>query len=281
MKLAPTPARPRRQAHHFRRAAPVEAAQPLTLDSIAPAGGDTGLGRDLANLVAMHDNVDMVSKHWLRHARTTGLLMAAVFFFCTSPCFGQKSDVNINLYGAFPSAATGPALNPGDPPLKQTADPSLGVRGGARHIFSPIFGLEVNFGYNRATQHFSGNSIQTGVVYSHAKPFTIDYVATWPHLVHGFRPFILAGAGLISYNISSYTAAPPGAPSLPVRPEKIPAGEYGIGADYHPSAFPPFMAMRFQYRGLIAHGPDYLLPYLATSTFTNIAEPQAGLVFKF
>lgn len=226
----------------------------------------------------MHDNIGMVSKHWLRQAASAGLLSAAVLFFLVSPLLGQKTDVNINLYGTFPTTATAPPLNPGDPPLNQTADPSLGVRGGVRHIFSPIFGLEMNFGYNRATQHFSGNPVQNGVVYSHAKPFTIDYVASVPFSFRGIKPFVLAGAGLISYNISSYVAAPP---SLPVRPEKIPVFEYGFGADYHPPSFPPFMAMRFQYRGLVGHGPDYLLPYLATNNFINIAEPQAGLVFKF
>ena len=171
-------------------------------------------------------------------------------------------------------SASAPPANPGNPPLQQTADPSLGFRIGARHIFSPIFGVEANFGYSRATQHFVGNSIQTGVVYSHAKPFTIDYVATVPFSFRGIKPFVLAGGGLISYNISSTS-------NLPVRPEKIPVFEYGLGADFHPGLLPPFMAMRFQYRGLVGHAPDYLLPYLATHNVINISEPQAGLVFKF
>jgi hypothetical protein len=207
--------------------------------------------------------------------------LAAGFFFISSPSFGQKSDVNINLYGTFPTSATGSPQSAGNPSLKQTADSSLGFRMGVRHIFSPIFGLEMNFGYSRATQHFVGNTIQTGVVYSHAKPFTIDYVASLPFSLHGVQPFVLAGAGLISYNISSYIAAPPGRPSLPVRPQKIPIFEYGAGADFHPGLLPPFMALRLQYRGLIGHAPDYRLPYLRTSNVINIAEPQAGLVFKF
>ncbi len=210
--------------------------------------------------------------------------MAAGIFLVAFSSFGQKTDVNINIYGAIPSTATGPvpANTTGATSLQQTADPAVGFRFGVRHIFSPIFGLEANFGYNRAEQHFTGaTTSQNGVVYSHAKPITFDYVASVPFSFHGIKPFALAGAGLISYNISSYTAAPPGAPALPVRPEKIPVFEYGIGADYHPGRFPPFMAMRFQYRGLVGHAPDYRLPYLATNNVINIAEPQAGLVFKF
>lgn len=225
----------------------------------------------------MHDNNGMHRKHLLRHARWSALVFAAGFFFAAGSSLAQKSDVNVNLYGAFPSSASGPTTNLDGQtfgPRQQTADPSLGFRMGVRHIFSPIFGLEVNFGYNRATQHFTGTAAQNGVVYSHAKPFTIDYVASFPHQYFGLSPFVLAGAGLISYNISSFS-------SIPARPEKIPEFEYGFGADYHPSRFPNFMSMRMQYRGLVGHAPDYLLPYLSTTTFINIAEPQVGFVFKF
>jgi hypothetical protein len=245
---------------------------------------------DLANLLAMPDNVAMVSKHLLRRAPWRIALLAAGFLLVASSSFGQKTDVNVNLYGTIPSSATGPAIYgssgqpivPPAPDIHQSADPSLGFRIGARHIFSPIFGLEINYGYNRATQHFTNvPSIGSAPVYSHAKPFTVDYVVTVPHTFFGIRPFALAGAGFISYNISSYTATPPGSPALPVRPEKLPVFEYGIGADFNPKFLPPFMALRLQYRGLIGHAPDYRLTYLATSNVINIAEPQAGLVFKF
>jgi hypothetical protein len=250
----------------------------------------------------MPDNMGMVSKHLLRRASRAALYCAAGFFFVASSSFGQKTiiektdaivkntDVNVNIYGTFASTATGNAaaasatdpVPPGAPPLKQNADSAAGFRIGVRHIFSPIFGLEANFGYNPATQYFTGGtSIQNGVVYSHAKPFTVDYVATIPHLYHGFQPFVLAGAGLISYNISSYIAAPPGQPALPVKPIKVPTFEYGAGADYHPSMFPNFMSIRLQYRGLVGHAPGYKNPLLATNSLINIAEPQVGLVFKF
>ena len=239
----------------------------------------------------MHDNVAMVSKHLLRRAPWSLALLAAGFLLLVSPSFGQKTDVNVNLYGTIPTSASGPAIDgntgqpiTGFPSIHQSADPSLGFRVGARHIFSPIFGLELNYGYNRATQHFTNipNGVNGSyVVYSHAKPFTVDYVASVPLSFHGIRPFALAGAGFISYNISSYAALPPGPPSLPARPEKIPVFEYGVGADFHPGLLPPFMALRLQYRGLIGHAPDYRLTYLATSNLINIAEPQIGVVFKF
>jgi hypothetical protein len=250
----------------------------------------------------MHDNMGMVSIHLMRRASRAALYCAAGFFFIALPSFGQKTllektgsivqntDININLYGAFPATATGNAATDpvsgvvptGATPLKQSADPAVGFRFGIRHIFSPIFGLEANFGYNPATQHFTGGTdVQNGVVYSHAKPFTFDYVVTWPHLIHGFQLFALGGAGLISYNISSYVESPPGVPALPVKPIKVPVGEYGLGADYHPAQLPNFMSLRLQYRGLVGHAPGYKNPILATNNVINIAEPQVGLVFKF
>jgi len=231
----------------------------------------------LANPLIMHDNMGMYRKHLLRPARLSILVFAAGILFAALPSFGQKADVNVNIYGTFPSTATGSPIyfnGQNFSPVTQNAAPSAGFRIGGRYIFSPIFGLEVNYGYNRATQYFVSSPQQSGTVYSHAKPFTIDYVATAPHVYYGLKPFVLAGAGFIDYNISSFSA-------LPARAEKIPIFEYGLGADYHPTMFPNFMSLRFQYRGLVGHAPDYLLPYLATTNLINIAEPQAGLVFKF
>jgi len=176
----------------------------------------------LANLLAMNDNMGMVSKHLLRRASRAALYCAAGFFFVASSSFGQKTlvektdaivkntDINVNLYGTFVSTATGDAaVDPvsgtvpsGATSLKQSADSAPGFRFSVRHVFSPIFGLEANYGYNPATQNFTGGTyVQDGVVYSHAKSFTFDYVATVPRLYHGFQPFVLVGAGLISYNI--------------------------------------------------------------------------------
>lgn len=215
----------------------------------------------------------MVWKHFGPRARW-GVLLLAWILLAASSSFAQKTDVNINIFGAIPGTASAPPANAGQPSLQQTADPAVGFRFGARHIFSPIFGLEINYGYSRATQHYSGNSIQNGVVYSHAKPLTFDYVVTSPHKLFGVQPFALAGAGFIDYNISSTS-------NIPARSEKIPVFEYGVGADYRPAMLPTFMALRFQFRGLVGHAPDYRLPYLATNNLINISEPQVGLVFKF
>lgn len=216
----------------------------------------------------------MVRIHLPRRTPRSLALLAAGIILAVFTGIAQKTDVSLNAYGAFGTSASAPPSASGLPSLTQTVDPSAGFHFGVRHIFSPIFGLEVNFGYNRANQIFRGNDMQTGPVYSHAKPFTIDYVASVPWKFHGVQPFALAGAGLISYNISSTS-------NIPARPEKIPVFEYGFGADLQPKILPNFMALRLQYRALVGHAPDYLLPYLATNNFINVSEPQIGLAFKF
>jgi hypothetical protein len=201
-------------------------------------------------------------------------------FFVVAPAHAQ-TDVNFNLYGAFPSSASGPTTMPfpGSTatvplvPLRQTADPSLGFLMGLRHIFSPHFGLEMDLGYNRAVQHFTGAVTQTGPVYAHGKPFTIDYVYTFPSF-RRLRPFAIGGAGFVDYNISSNAL-------LPARAQKIPVGVYGAGFDYAPRSFPKFFGFRFQYRGLLEHAPDFRLTYLSTNQLINIAEPTAGVYLKF
>ena len=202
--------------------------------------------------------------------------MLACVLFAIAPAQAQ-TDVNVDMYETFPtSASKPPGLSGGvvvDPGVNQTADPSLGFRMGMRHMFHPHFGLEVNFGYNRATQHFSGAPDATGPIYSHAKSFTVDYVASLKNY-KGFNIFVLGGAGFVSYNISSFS-------SLPAIPEYMPAGEYGVGTDYVPHVFPSFMGLRLQYRAIVEHAPDFRLTYLSTNNLINISEPSLGIYFKF
>ncbi len=215
----------------------------------------------------------------------SGLFLLALAALFSSAARAQ-TDINVNLYGTLPMSASKPAASSGgvvtDPGVNQTADPSLGFRMGLRHMFHPHFGLEVNWGYNRATQHFSGSSETDATVYSHAKPFTIDYVSRIK-AYKGFQFFWLAGAGFVSYDISSYGPGgnTTGTITEPAQSEILPAGEYGVGADYHPHVLPKHIGLRLQYRAIVEHAPDYRLTYLSTNNLINISEPSVGITLKF
>ena len=215
----------------------------------------------------------------------SGLFLLALAAALASTARAQ-TDINVNLYEALPMSASKPAASSGgvvtDPGVNQSADPSLGFRMGLRHMYHPHFGLEINAGYNRATQHFSGSLQTDATVYSHAKPFTIDYVSRIK-AYKGFQFFWLAGAGFVSYDISSYGPGgnTTGTVTEPAQSEILPAGEYGVGADYHLHALPKFMGLRLQYRAIVEHAPDYRLTYLSTNNLINISEPSVGITFKF
>ena len=220
---------------------------------------------------------------WPRICRGLFLLVLAAALVASARA---QTDINVNLYEAIPTSASKPVTESGgvvtDPGVNQSADPSLGFRMGLRHMFHPHFGLEVNWGYNRATQHFSGSSQTDATVYSHAKPLTIDYVSRIK-AYKGFQFFWLAGAGFVSYDISSYgPGSSSGAPvTEPAQSEILPAGEYGVGADYHLHKMPKFLGLRLQYRAIVEHAPDYRLTYLSTNNLINISEPSIGLTLKF
>ena len=53
---------------------------------------------------------------------------------------------------------------------------------------------------------------------------------------------------------------------------------YGAGADY---AFARHITLRAEYRGYVYKAPDFNLASLNTGSWTNIAQPSAGIAFHF
>jgi opacity protein-like surface antigen len=53
---------------------------------------------------------------------------------------------------------------------------------------------------------------------------------------------------------------------------------YGVGAEY---AFTRHFSLRAEYRGLMYKAPSFNLAGLNTDSWTQIAQPSAGIVFRF
>ena len=53
---------------------------------------------------------------------------------------------------------------------------------------------------------------------------------------------------------------------------------YGVGAQY---AFTRHLSLRAEYRGLVYKAPSFNLAGLNTDSWTQIAQPSAGIVFRF
>jgi opacity protein-like surface antigen len=53
---------------------------------------------------------------------------------------------------------------------------------------------------------------------------------------------------------------------------------YGAGAEY---AFTRHFSLRAEYRGLVYKAPNFNLASLNTGSWTQIAQPSAGIAFRF
>ena len=87
------------------------------------------------------------------------------------------------------------------------------------------------------------------------------------------QPYALAGGGALLFDPSGNAGARfAGATRETV--ERL----YGIGADY---VVAKHWAARAEYRGLVYKAPDFHVATLNTGTWTHIAQPSAGIAFRF
>ena len=103
---------------------------------------------------------------------------------------------------------------------------------------------------------------------------TADLVVNLPFHFAKFSPYVLGGGGALAFrpteNVGGFV---PGAST-----QTQGAIVYGVGADYGLSRR---FALRAEYRGLVYKAPDFSLPCLNSDSWTHIAQPSAGIVFRF
>jgi len=92
-----------------------------------------------------------------------------------------------------------------------------------------------------------------------------------------FEGFVFGGMSALIFTPKT-TVIDGVASSLPAISQTRPAPVYGLGVDYH--VWRRF-AVRVQYRGLFYRTPTFNLPNFFTGAYGHMAEPTAGLVFKF
>jgi len=181
-----------------------------------------------------------------------------------------RFDVALGYAGVFSKTSTNPI---GNTTLKPTTSGDIFVT--FRYHFNHLHGIDVNFGHTSNSQVFTvppdTYRVNTGIT-----EFSAAYVFS-PFHAKRIDPFLFGGGGLLrfavgnqyidnfrtSFGASSQTAL---------------AVLYGGGADYR---LWRSLALRVQYRGLIYKTPDFNLQNLFTGVRGHLAEPTAGIVFKF
>ena len=220
---------------------------------------------------------------WMQRA----ILVAGLAALAGATAYAQ-TDVALSVYGAFTGTTTG----------NGTAQSPSNAAGGlleVRHISYPWFGYEGTYAYNRANQNYwsfpppgvsvcptSGCTITSGVVSANAHEVTGDYVASLKLKLTSFRPFALAGGGLLlNVPSSGQTYCSPlitVCTTVPTSNTTKPVFVYGAGVDW---TLLPHIGLRLQYRGNLYKAPDLTKLFTSTNTFTHTAEPMIGAFFRF
>ena len=195
---------------------------------------------------------------------TSSLALAIV---CALLCFApvsaraqSQTTIALGFYGAFTGRTSGNGT------VQSPANQAGGLLE-LRYIANPLIGYELTYSYNRANQSYTVDSVEQGVK-AGAHEITADWVASFPIL--NFRPFVLAGAGVIDFK--------PDSNQIGVNGSAKPVFVYGGGVDWE---ILPHFGLRGQYRGNLYRAPDLLKVATSTDAFAKTSEPVIGAYFRF
>ena len=209
------------------------------------------------------------------------LLVGAVAL--ASAAAGAQTDIAASVYGAFSGTTTNG--------VSQSPSNAAGALLEVRHISKPWLGYEGTYAFNHANQTYSkivncpGTNCPANAVSSisaNGHEMTADYVASMKIKLTSFRPFALAGGGLIldvpgksqvSVCDSITNVCVSGSTSTSYKPVFV----YGGGLDW---GFLPHIGLRLQYRGNLYKAPDLTKLFTSSSAFTHTAEPMIGIYFR-
>jgi opacity protein-like surface antigen len=179
----------------------------------------------------------------------------------------SRSEFSVQGTGFFTNDTTGHGTT-------QNATDTGGVLVGYRYHFNRWLAGEGVYGYGRNTQQFlstAGLSRIQANVHQATGGLVFSLPAPARYRIH---PYVLAEGGALVFDpTGNVFGSVPGA-----QKQTVGVFAYGGGAD-----FPLFnhVSLRAEYRGLVYNAPDFGFSELNTNTITHIAQPSAGIVFRF
>lgn len=214
----------------------------------------------------------------------SALSSLAVLVFLATAGFAQDLKSEVNVEGI-----AGITQSTNNFILPYSATVGGGFLAGYRYNLSPLFAVEGDYGWMRNTQNLLnpfnlGTGVQTNV-----QELTGAAVLT-PGSSHRVRPYLLAGGGALFFhptNSAINTLFGIGNNLGVSVNETRPAFLYGGGVDFNLTRF---MALRAEYRGLVFKAPGVdvsglsgipVVGSLTSSSFTHMAQPAIGLVWRF
>jgi opacity protein-like surface antigen len=176
----------------------------------------------------------------------------------------QHSQINIQATGLVTKSS-----NDQTPSYETTK--SGGFLVGYSYQFSRLFGAEGNYGFTRNTQKFGTIGGPT-LLESDFHEVTGALVVHIPARVSSFRPYVLGGGGALIFDPTNRYAV--AGADRQTRGTFV----YGGGANFDVTHN---VGVRLEYRGLVYKIPDYSISTLNIDKFTHMAQPSAGLFFRF
>jgi outer membrane immunogenic protein len=177
-----------------------------------------------------------------------------------------RNEVSVQGTGFFTNNTTGNGIR------QETTD-SGGLLTSYRFHFNNWLAADGSYGYTRGTWR---NFTPAGAanIQSNVHQITGALVVTAPRKFLAFRPFVLAGAGILSFDPTrNFGGDIPGSDD-----QNKGAFVYGAGTDLDINQN---FAVRLEYRGLVYDRPDFGFASLNSGRTTHTAQPSAGIVFRF
>ncbi len=192
-------------------------------------------------------------------------VLVAMMISISAAAQEMRSEISVQGTGFFTKDSDGSGIH-------NRASETGGFLVGYRYNLNPWLAAEANYGYARNTQGFfvpfGAARVQTDV-----HQITGAAVVKLPHIFRLY-PYVLGGGGALVFDPTGNTGgAFPGATQ-----QTQGTFLYGAGADY---PFTRHLSLRAEYRGFVYKAPSFNLASLNTDSWTHVAQPSAGFVFRF
>jgi outer membrane immunogenic protein len=176
----------------------------------------------------------------------------------------NRSEISIQGTGFFTKDTDGNGI-------RQHATDTGGFLLGYRYNINRWLAADANYGYDRNTQFYFGGTPDH--VQADIHQITGSAVVKLPRFAR-LQPYALAGAGALVFDPTGNFGGSLAGATLETKATFV----YGVGAQY---AFTNHLSLRAEYRGLVYKAPSFNLAGLNTDSWTQIAQPSAGIVFRF
>jgi outer membrane immunogenic protein len=177
----------------------------------------------------------------------------------------KRSEISVQGTGFFTKSSEGNGI-------QNDVTNTGGFLVGYRHSINHWLAGEANYGYSRNTQIYSG--LAPSRVQSNVHEASGAAVVKLPPLLFLLHPFVLGGGGVLVFDPTDNPGGTVAGASEQTRGTFL----YGGGVDCPLSHH---LGLRLEYRGFIYKAPDFNVASLNTDSWTHIAQPSAGIVFRF